>query len=135
MVFEESTLEERVLILLTDGNDTGSLVEPVKAAELARDSQIVIYPIAMGDPASVGEELFDEETLKEVARVTQGRYFYAGNREELSGVYAELDRLTPHQAETIQHRPVTDLFHWPLGAGLLVSLGFYATGSFRKEDR
>ena len=132
LVFEESTLEERVLILLTDGNDTGSLVPPIKAAELARDKNIVIHTIAMGNPEAVGEEKFDEETLKHVSKVTHGEYFYAGNREELNGVYEELDRLTPHQVETISHRPVTDLFCWPLALGLLFFVGFYAFGSIPK---
>jgi len=121
-VFEESELEEKVLILLTDGNDTGSLVPPAKAAELARDQGIVIHTVAVGDPTSVGEEKFDEETLQQIAALTQGRYFRAGNRQELDGVYAELDRLTPRQVESVRHQPVTDLFHWPLAAGLMVSL-------------
>ncbi len=125
LMFEESVLDERVLILLTDGNDTGSLIPPVKAAELAADKGIVIHTIAMGDPKSVGEEKFDEETLKQMAKVTSGHYFHAGNREELNGVYDELDRLTPHQIESVSHRPVTDLFHWPLALCLTLTLGFY----------
>jgi len=123
-VFEESDLKEKVLILLTDGNDTGSLVPPVKAAELARDKGIVIHTVAMGDPTSTGEEKFDEETLKRVAEITRGEFFRANNRKELEGVYVELDRLTPHQVESISHRPVTDLFYWPLAAGLVVIIGF-----------
>jgi len=125
-VFEESELEEKVLILLTDGNDTGSLVTPAKAAELALDKGIVIHAIAMGDPASVGEQKFDEKTLKTVADTTGGKYFRATDREELEGVYAELDRITPRHVESISHRPVTDLFHWPLAAGLMLSLGLSA---------
>ncbi len=123
-VFEKSPFEQKVLILLTDGNDTGSLVPPVKAAELARDKNIVIHTIAMGDPTSTGEEKFDEETLKRVAEITKGQYFRANDRKELEGVYVELDRLTPHQVENISHRPVSDLFHWTLGAGLVVIMGF-----------
>ena len=131
-VFDESQLDEKVLILLTDGNDTGSLVPPVKAAELARDKGIVIHTIAMGDPTTTGEEKFDEETLKAVAAATKGRYFQASNRRELEDVYAELDRITTRKVETISHRPVTDLFHWPLAAALLLSLGFYLFKSVKR---
>lgn len=121
-VFEESEFDERVLILLTDGNDTGSLVPPAKAAEIAHDAGIVIHTIAMGDPTTTGEDAFDEETLQAVAEATGGQYFRADDRQELAGVYDELDRLTPRQVESISHRPVTDLFHWPLAIGLLASL-------------
>jgi Ca-activated chloride channel family protein len=124
-VFDESTLDEKVLILLTDGNDTGSLVSPAKAAELASDRDVVIHTIAMGDPTTTGEESFDEETLKTVATTTGGRYFRANDRMELEGVYGELDRITARKVETVSHRPVTDLFHWPLAAALVLSLGYH----------
>ena len=120
-VFEASELDDKVLILLTDGNDTGSLVEPAKAAGIARDNGIMIHVIAMGDPRSTGEEKFDEETLKSVAETTGGRYFAAIDREQLLGVYDEIDRITAHEVESVSHQPVTALFHWPLGAALLFS--------------
>ena len=132
-VFDESTLDEKVLILLTDGNDTGSLVPPVKAAELARDKGIEIHTIAMGDPTTTGEEKFDEETLKTIAAATKGQYFQANNRQELEGVYAELDRITARKVESVSHRPVTDLFHWPLAAALILSLGYHLFQSVKKR--
>jgi len=133
-VFDQSDLEEKVLILLTDGNDTGSLVPPIKAAELARDKGIVIHTIAMGDPTSLGEEKFDEETLKQIAGVTRGQYFRANDWNELEGVYTELDRLTPHQVESISYRPVTDLFYWPLAVGVVLVLGFCLVQGLLKNE-
>jgi Ca-activated chloride channel family protein len=121
-VFEESTLEERVLILLTDGNDTGSLVPPVKAAELAAGKGIVIHVIAMGDPESTGEEKFDEETLKAVAEVSGGRYWRAIDSAALGEVYEELDRLTPQLVETVSYRPVVELYDRPLAGAVVLSL-------------
>jgi len=120
-VFDASELDDKVLLLLTDGNDTGSLVEPVKAAGIARDNGIVIHTIAMGDPQTAGEEKFDEETLQAVASTTGGRYFRASDREQLGGVYDEIDRITSHEVESVSHRPVTALYHWPLGAMLVFS--------------
>lgn len=121
-VFEESELEDQVLILLTDGNDTGSLVPPVKAAEIARDQDIVIHTIAFGSPQAIGEEAFDEETLKQIASTTGGSYFFASDAQELEGVYEAIDRIHPVEADSISHRPVTDLFHLPLAAAFLLSL-------------
>jgi Ca-activated chloride channel family protein len=138
-VFEKSPLEQKVLILLTDGNDTGSLVPPVKAAELAGNKNIVIYTIAMGDPTLIGEEKFDEDTIKKIAKTTHGQYFRASDRKELEGVYVELDRLTPHQVETISHRPVTDLFYWPLAVALALIFTFnlarFIKGTVNREHR
>jgi Ca-activated chloride channel family protein len=124
-LFERSEVPERLLILLTDGNDTGSQVPPVRAAEIARDREVVIHTIGVGDPTSAGEEALDEVVLKAVARTTGGRYFHAADRDELESIYATLDRLAPRKVETLSHQPRRDLFHWPLAAALLLTLLYH----------
>jgi Ca-activated chloride channel family protein len=124
-LFERSEVEERVLIALTDGNDTGSLVPPARAAEIARDNGVRIFTIAMGDPQAAGEQALDEATLQAVAETTGGGYFHADDRAELEAVYAELDRLTPRQVEVQTHRPERDLFHWPLGFAIVLSMLYF----------
>jgi Ca-activated chloride channel family protein len=124
-LFERSEVKQRVIIALTDGNDTGSQVPPAEAARIAADKDIVIHTVAVGDPTTVGEEKLDEAALQGVARTTGGKYFFAGDREQLEGIYTELDRLEARKVETISHRPRLDLFHWPLGAAFGLSLGFY----------
>jgi len=121
-VFESSNLEEKVLIVLTDGNDGGSLVPPVKAAEIARDKGITIYTIGMGDPTTVGEEKLDVDTLREMAETTGGESFLAINRQELESVYREIDAMNTRQVETLSHRPVRDLYYWPLGFAIVLTL-------------
>jgi len=49
-LFERSEVEHRVMIALTDGNDTGSKVPPPQAAKIAKDNDIVIHVIGVGDP-------------------------------------------------------------------------------------
>lgn len=122
--FERSKVDERVLIVLTDGNDTGSLVPPERAAEIARDNDVVTYTIAIGDPASAGEQALDEKTLENIASITGGSYFHANDREELEAIYSQLDEINPRQVEIQSYRPLTDLYHWPLAAGMLLTL-FY----------
>ena len=63
---------------------------------------------------AVGEERLDEEALKQVAEISKGKYFFAGDRRQLEGIYTELDRLETRKVETISYRPKLDLFHWPL---------------------
>lgn len=135
-LFERSEVEQRVMIVLTDGNDTGSKVPPHEAARIAADKGIVIHTVAIGDPTSVGEEKLDQEALKQVAEISKGKYFFAGDREQLEGIYTELDRLETRKVETVSYRPRLDLFHWPLAliAGLfLLYHGVMAIRSSRKK--
>jgi Ca-activated chloride channel family protein len=124
-LFERSEVPERIMILLTDGNDTGSQVPPVRAAEIARDRDVVIHTIGVGDPTQAGEEALDEAVLKGVATTTRGSYFHAADRDELEQIYARLDELAPRKIETVSHQPRRDLFYWPLGAALLLNLFYH----------
>jgi len=124
-VFEESEVEQRVLILLTDGNDTASLVPPADAAVIARNQGITVHTVAVGDPGNAGEEKLDEETLKQIAATTGGGYFRANDRAELATVYERLDELETRQVDTISHRPTNELFFWPLGTMLVLSLLYH----------
>jgi len=119
-VFEESEAEQRLLILLTDGNDTGSKVPPVKAAGIAAMHEITIHVIGVGDASAAGEAPLDEATLRQMAEATDGQYFHAGDSNELEGVYAEIDALEPQDFESHSYRPKRPLFHWPLGAVLVL---------------
>jgi len=133
-VFERSDAPERTLIVLTDGNDTGSEVPPQKAAEVARDKKITIHAVAVGDPKGAGEQALDEKSLAAVAGTTGGVYAHADNQQELAKFYERIDRLKTHKAETITHHPRTDLFQWPLGLGLVLSMTAMCLGGWRTEQ-
>lgn len=133
-MFKESTVKDKLLIVLTDGNDTSSNVEPVKAAQIASDNDIVIYSVAVGDPEAVGEERLDEKTLQSVASTTGGYFFRAEDRAELEKIYEKIDALSTHDIETTSYRPRLDMYHWPLGLAILLSLlmhGFRAIQTAR----
>ncbi|MFV8819896.1 VWA domain-containing protein [Haliea sp. E17] len=127
-VFERSTVRERVLIALTDGNDTASQVPPDKAAQIARDKGIVIHSVAVGDPRSAGEDALDEKTLQQVASATGGIYSHATDRSQLQAIYDQLDQLETRKVQTISHRPRRDVYWWPLAAALVVSMAYFAVG-------
>jgi Ca-activated chloride channel family protein len=119
-------VQDRVLSVLTDGNDTNSKVPPVRAAEIAHDQKITIYTVAVGDPTAAGEEKLDAETLKTVATTTGGRYSHASDRAALADIYTQLDALPTRPVQTLSHRPRRDLFYWPLALGLALSLAYHA---------
>ncbi|WP_105103989.1 vWA domain-containing protein [Microbulbifer pacificus] len=128
--------DQRVLILLTDGANTAGEVEPLKAAELAKQAGVKVYTIGVGaeemvQPGLLGSRFgarrvnpsrdLDSETLQAIADKTGGRYFRAHNPTELANIYEELDRLEPVEQEAETYRPLRALYIWPLGIALLLS--------------
>src|SRR5690606_9491930 len=91
----ESPKENRVLILMTDGRNNAGNINPIKAAEMAKISDIRIYTIGLGNNS---QNIWsqnngpDNKTLKEIADMTGGKFFYAGNVEQLKQVYQSLDQ-------------------------------------------
>ncbi|EGF29943.1 VWA domain-containing protein [Rhodopirellula baltica] len=84
-LFDEDTERAKTIIALTDGNDTKSKVPPVEAARVATQRDIKIYTVAIGDPTTVGEDKLDEQSLKDVASETGGKYFFRRGPRALGG--------------------------------------------------
>jgi len=120
--------QEKVLILLTDGNDTSSAITPDHAAQMAASKGVVIHTIGIGDPSASGEAKVNLPALEQIAQSTGGQFFRAEDRNALNQVYDTLDRLTPHQVKTLSHQPQRELFYWPLAAALLI-LALYHLGA------
>jgi Ca-activated chloride channel family protein len=126
-VFENSTdekkeTENRVLIVLTDGNDTSSRVPPIDAAKVAASYNIKIYTIAVGDPEAAGEEKVEMEVLREISKVTGGSTYQALNRNELQKVYQEIDDLEKQKFESLSFRPKTSVHYYPIALIFVVYL-------------
>ena len=123
--------ESRVLILLTDGANTAGS-EPLEAVQIAKEADIRIHTIGVGADSKIERGFFgrkrqvnpsrdlDEDTLKSVARITNGKYFRARNPQELQNIYAEIDRLEPIP-EDQTFRPTRSLAHWAIIAALILS--------------
>ena len=123
-MFQDSNVSDRMLIVMSDGDDTGSKIPPLTAAKLAKKHGVSIFTIAMGDPKNAGEHPIDTETLKEIAALTGGKFYYAWNAEELSEIYKEIDKLKPKEVKILTHRPVFDLFRYPLMFMVFLLLGY-----------
>ncbi|MBE9538935.1 MAG: VWA domain-containing protein [Proteobacteria bacterium] len=133
---KERPAESRVLILLTDGQDTASTVRPIDAARLAAELKIKIYTIGIGADEMTLPGLFgssfgsrqvnpsadlDEEGLQKIAQLTGGQYFRARNPQELANIYGLLDTLEPVEQALEMYRPRQSLSYWPLLGALLLS--------------
>jgi len=121
--FEASDIEQRLLILLSDGSDTASRMSPVNAAEIAAGKNVEIYSIGVGDPNATGEDRVDLGTLKDIAARTGGAFFFAADEAALSGVYDRIDQLAPRKVETLSYRPRQSLAYLPLSLAALIGLG------------
>jgi Ca-activated chloride channel family protein len=117
-----------VLILLTDGSNNAGMMPPLEAAKLAAANGLRIYTIGVGAAAeegffgSAGNTDLDEDTLKAIAKTTGGEYFRASDARALQQVYGRIDELEPTAGRAQWYRPRTELFHWPLGIALLLSI-------------
>ncbi|KYJ86761.1 hypothetical protein AS592_08000 [Sulfurovum riftiae] len=123
-MFQESNVTDRMLIVMSDGDDTGSKVPPLTAAKLAAKHDVSIFTVAMGDPKNAGEHPLDTETLKEISEMTGGKFYYAWNSDELADIYTQIDKLKPKEVKEITHRPKFDLFSYPLMLALFILLGY-----------
>lgn len=119
-MLEKAQEQEKILVLLTDGNDTSSAITPDHAAEMAGAKGVVIHTIGIGDPGATGEAKVNLSELERIAKTTGGQFFRAEDRTALDQVYSTLDRLTPHQVKTLSHQSQHELFFWPMGAALLL---------------
>ena len=123
--FDTSDAKQRVLILLTDGNDTGSRMPPRKAAEIASHRDITIHVVGIGDPHATGEDKVDYTALGDIAKATGGQLFHGENRGELERAYTTLDAITPQNFKTLSYQPKTELFMFPLGAAVVLLTGYH----------
>jgi Ca-activated chloride channel homolog len=111
--------------LLTDGNDTGSRIPPSKAAEIAKQNNITIHVVGIGNPHATGEDKVDYAALGGIAKATGGQVFHGENSVELESAYATLDRITPQNFKTLSYQTKRELFMLPLSAAILLLTGYH----------
>lgn len=129
-----STKDEsnRILILLTDGQNTAGNISPLEALDIAKETGIKVYTIGIGADEMLVRSFFgtrrvnpsvdlDERLLTQIAEETGGQYFRARDTRQLANIYKILDQLEPVEDDPIQLRPQQALFYWPLGIALLLS--------------
>ncbi|MBB1293779.1 VWA domain-containing protein [Pseudoalteromonas sp. SR44-5] len=122
--FASKDESNRIVVLLTDGQNTAGNLDPEEALLLAREEGIKVYTIGVGSDNPRGFSLFnmggmsggslDETLLKRIAEQTGGLYFRAKDVAGLQQIYQELDKLEPISADEQTFRPQSALFYFPL---------------------
>lgn len=134
---DQYDLKSKVMILLTDGQQTAGKRDPLEAAKLAKEWGIKIYTIAVGGEealtsqdtifgsflrGAVGQSA-DTSTLKAIAEQTGGRFFEAQNAESLAEIYGEIDALERSEIQSLRFMDYKELFlPFALTAFLLLCL-------------
>ncbi|NQY87844.1 MAG: VWA domain-containing protein [Colwellia sp.] len=133
--FDAKQESNKILLLLTDGQNTAGKITPEQALELAIAKDITIYSIGIGADVMLQQSLFgtrrvnpsselDEETLTKLAQQTGGKYFRAKDSQGMELIYSLLDQLEPVEQDQQQMRPLTALFYWPLSLAFILSAGY-----------
>lgn len=118
--FESSKVDNKVLILLTDGADTGSRMSPLNAAQIAKQSQLKIFTIGIGDEHADGQYRVDFATLKKIASTADGQFYSAQDSQSLEKIYQQIDEIAAVVTPVITTRKETSLVRIPLYFALLV---------------
>lgn len=98
---DQLTITSRVVILLTDGENNTGEVSPEDAGQLAAVFGIKVYTILAGTGQRVGRMRMavDDSQLREIARVTGGKFFAARDPQSLASIYREIDQLERSKVE------------------------------------
>ncbi|HEY8901999.1 MAG TPA: VWA domain-containing protein [Chthoniobacterales bacterium] len=130
---KDKKAKTKIIVLLTDGDNTAGKVPPLTAAEAAKALGIRVYTIGAGTrgmaPFPVQDPFgrtfyqnmpvkIDEETLKKIAEISRGEYFRATDTQSLQEIFGEIDKLEKTRIEVEKIAQYRDLFPWFLAAGI-----------------
>ena len=138
-MLKDSGAESKVVTLITDGVNNAGELDPITVATAAEAVGIKLYTIGVGrdgedgapqsgssDAAAVGQENpLDEETLRQIAAITDAKYYRATDADELRGIYAEINALEKSDVEIlsfVRHQEILAWFLVPALALLLLEL-------------
>lgn len=119
--------KSQILILMTDGQNNAGKTPPLTAAEAAEILGVKIYTIGVGTRGTApvpgknpfGQTIYhqmevniDEDTLREIAELTQGKYYRADSTDTLQKIYREIDQLEKSEITINQYLYYEEVFHW-----------------------
>lgn len=137
---KNSTAKSKVIILMTDGENTGGFIDPQTAKELAKTYNIRVYTIGIGTKSMapmpyttpfgtqvVNEKVsIDEELLKQIADETNGQYYRATDNSELQKIYTSIDTLEKSKVQSTTFHKRTEQFQpWVIAAFILLFLEIF----------
>ena len=129
-----SSSMSKIIILLSDGDNTAGNIDPITAAQIAKAYDIKIYSIAIGKNGSVpfGKDYFgrtryvenslDEKNLKEIAKLTSGKFYRASNENSLQNIFKEIDQLEKSEIKENKFINTVDFYQYYLLYSIFIYL-------------
>ena len=118
----ESESKTKVLILLSDGDNTAGNIDPITAAEIANAYDVKIYTIGIGKEGKVptGKNIFgqttyddntlDESTLRKIAEIGEGNFYRASDNQALEDVFKLIDKYEKAEIKESRFKDTTDYY-------------------------
>lgn len=127
--------KSRIIVLLTDGANTEGKLDPLQVARAAKETGVKVYTVGVGSdsglvpfPGAFGIQQvrleLDEKLLKEVASMTGGQYFRAGDTEALEKVYKTIDALEKTEVKVASYHNYEERYASFLWLGLYCFLAY-----------
>ena len=134
----KSEVENKIMIFLSDGSNNKGEIDPQTAAEIAASFGIKIYAIGAGTDQSftripgqgIIKNEIDEETLKNISRITNGKYFRALDEDALVNIYNEIDMMERSVIEVKEYTLYKELFGWFLIPAFILGLILFFLNTF-----
>ena len=132
---KDSKAKSKVIILLTDGRNNRGQIDPITAARMAKALDIRVYTIGTGTRGTAMYPIddpiwgrryvpmrvdIDEDLLKQVAKITGGKYFRATDTEKLRQIYKEIGEMEKTKIEVKEYTRYQEYFVYFLSFGLLL---------------
>ena len=106
--------KSKVIILLTDGSNNVGDISPMTAAQIAKKFGVRIYTIGLGTGAKTvkGQAVgvIDYKTLQNIASMTNGEFYRAQSRAELSNIYKDIDKLEKSKFKTTNYNKMYEAY-------------------------
>ena len=122
----ESTSKSKIMILLSDGDNTAGNIDPSTSAQIAKAYGIKIYSIAIGKNGKVpfGKDYFgrtryvenslDEKNLREIATITKGKFYRASNNSSLEKIFEVIDEFEKSEVKENRYKNTVDYYQYYL---------------------
>ena len=141
--------KSKVIVLLTDGVNNAGVIHPLHAADLAAANDIKVYTIAAGItglapmPVTMQDGSIslrrarveiDEQTLRDIAVRTGGKYFHARDADGLKEVYKEIDELERSEITEIRYLQYREHYSvFVLAALILIASSLLSAGTILRR--
>lgn len=140
---KNSPAKNKIILLLTDGDNNAGEIDPVTAATMAQSLGIKLYAVGVGNPEGAPVKVqtpygrwvyarnqdgslyltkMNESGLRQISSLSKGDYFIAGNESTLKQVFSKIDRMEKTKFKTKDIFIFKEHFAWFIWPALILLL-------------